>query len=74
MKTISFFSTVLALSLHSDFVISAAYRRAPVHAPSKSAPSKTGPSKIQCPGTFTPISAADFVKTMSPGEEALNPP
>lgn len=74
MKTVSFFSTVLALSLHSDVVISAACRRAPVRAPSKSAPSKSAPSNIQCPGTFTPISAADFVETMSPGEAALNSP
>lgn len=47
MKTISFLSTVLALSLNNDFVSAA---------------------KVQCPGTFKPISAADFIKTMSPGK------
>lgn len=26
-------------------------------------------AKVQCPGTFKRISAADFVKTMSPGEK-----
>ncbi|QDS68114.1 hypothetical protein FKW77_010191 [Venturia effusa] len=46
MKTIPFFSAVLALSLNSVFVLGA---------------------KVQCSGTFNPISAADFVKSMSPG-------